>query len=98
VEYTLTQPLVSIFIPCYNEEKTIGLLLDAIRNQTYPLDHLEVVIADASSTDGTRQVIANYQQMHPEMRIHGGGESQAHNSRRFECGNPCFKWGNPHAS
>jgi glycosyltransferase involved in cell wall biosynthesis len=69
VEYTLTQPLVSIFIPCYNEEKTIGLLLDAIRNQTYPLDHLEVVIADASSTDGTRQVIADYQQMHPEMRI-----------------------------
>lgn len=65
----MTEPLVSVIIPCYNEEKTIGLLLDALEKQTYPLDHMEVVIADAMSTDGTREVIAGYLQSRPDFSI-----------------------------
>lgn len=48
---------VSVIVPCYNEEATIGILLAAIREQTYPLADLEVVIADGGSTDGTRAEI-----------------------------------------
>lgn len=65
----MSEPVVSIIIPCFNEEKTIGLLLDAIRGQTFDQDQLEVVIADANSTDSTRNVVADYQSSHPAMKI-----------------------------
>lgn len=60
---------VSVIIPCYNEEATIYQLLEAIINQTYPLDELEVVIADGLSTDHTRDKIQEFQQKHPELSI-----------------------------
>lgn len=50
-------PEVSIIVPCYNEERTIAGLLQAIDQQTYPSNRMEVVIADGLSTDRTRQVI-----------------------------------------
>ncbi len=50
-------PLVSVIVPCYNEQATIRLLLEAIYTQTYPRQALEVVIADGMSTDGTREEI-----------------------------------------
>lgn len=62
-------PLVSVIIPCYNEQKTIGLLLEALAAQTYPQQRLEVVISDAMSTDATREVISKYQQAHPALKI-----------------------------
>jgi glycosyltransferase involved in cell wall biosynthesis len=63
-------PQVSIIVPCYNEEKTIELLLSAIYRQTWPKSALEVVIVDGLSTDATRQAIARFQQTHPDLAIH----------------------------
>lgn len=60
---------VSVIVPCLNEEATIEFLLDAIRGQCYPLEKLEVVIADGGSTDQTRSRIEAYQTAHPEMRV-----------------------------
>ncbi len=60
---------VSIVIPCYNERRTIGQVLEAIRRQTHPLRHLEVQVADGMSTDGTRQVIADYARAHPDLAV-----------------------------
>ncbi len=62
-------PHVSIVIPCYNEERTIGQVLEALRAQTHPLDDLEVLVADGMSSDGTRRVIAEYAQAHPELSL-----------------------------
>ncbi len=62
-------PIVSLIIPCYNEEKTIRLLLDALLAQTYPLVKMEVVIADGLSTDGTRAEIARFQNEHPDLTL-----------------------------
>lgn len=62
-------PKVSVIVPCYNEEKTIGLLLEAIFCQSFPRTDIEVVIADGLSTDRTRQVIADFQRSHAEMAI-----------------------------
>lgn len=53
-------PYVSIIVPCYNEEKTIGLLLEAIKKQHYPLEKIEVVISDAYSRDNTKQKILEF--------------------------------------
>ena len=62
-------PTVSVIVPCYNEEKTIGLLLESLLKQTYPLDDMEVVIADGMSEDGTRREINAFKQTHPELTI-----------------------------
>lgn len=61
--------IISIIVPCYNEQDTIRLLLDSIDRQTYPKEDLEIIIADGMSSDGTRQVIADFQAEHPELRI-----------------------------
>lgn len=62
-------PSVSLIVPCFNEQARISQLLDAIRVQTYPLDKIEVVIADGMSDDGTRDAIQDYASQHPEMTI-----------------------------
>jgi glycosyltransferase involved in cell wall biosynthesis len=62
-------PLVSIIVPCYNEETTIPLLLRALNRQTFPRQDLEVIIADGGSTDGTRQAISGFQEDHPDLSI-----------------------------
>ena len=62
-------PSVSVIVPCYNEEHTIGLLLDAILKQSFPLDDLEVIVADGLSTDGTREVIHRFSRNHPKLNI-----------------------------
>jgi glycosyltransferase involved in cell wall biosynthesis len=62
-------PIVSIIIPCFNEQDTIGELLAAIHEQTYPRENLEVIIADGLSTDQTRQRIADFQAKHPGLDI-----------------------------
>ncbi|TLN17110.1 glycosyltransferase, partial [bacterium] len=51
---------VSILIPCYNEQATIGLLLQALYDQSYPRASLEVVIADGLSSDRTREMVAQF--------------------------------------
>ena len=61
--------IVSIIIPCYNEQDTIGELLEAINAQTYPHENLEVIIADGLSTDQTRQRVADFQAAHLELDI-----------------------------
>lgn len=62
-------PLVSIIVPFYNEQATIRLLLDAIRQQTFPTQDLEVVLADGKSEDQSRETISAFQAEHPELKI-----------------------------
>jgi succinoglycan biosynthesis protein ExoA len=66
---TNNQPEVSIIVPCYNEEETIQLLLDALLRQSYPAAQMEVVIADAKSEDCTRARITEFADSHPEFKI-----------------------------
>jgi glycosyltransferase involved in cell wall biosynthesis len=60
---------VSIIVPCLNEETTIRQLLDAIDSQSYPLNDIEVIIADGLSTDQTRAVINDFKLNHPNLAI-----------------------------
>jgi succinoglycan biosynthesis protein ExoA len=64
------QPFVSIIVPCYNEEKTIRHLLDSLREQTYPLSQMELIISDGISTDHTRDVITEFQKEHPDLKVY----------------------------
>jgi len=63
------QPLVSIIVPCYNEEKTIHHLLEAVIAQTYPLAQMELIISDGQSTDRTRDVIEQFRRKHKGLNL-----------------------------
>ena len=60
--------LVTIVIPCKNEELYIGKTLQSISDQI-KVNKLRVIIADANSTDNTRQVIARCQKQLSNLRI-----------------------------
>ncbi len=62
-------PKVSIVVPCYNEQSTIRLLLEALREQTFPRAEMEVIVADGMSTDYTRAAIAGFQQDFPDLEV-----------------------------
>lgn len=62
-------PRVSVIVPCYNEEATIGLLLEALANQTFPARDMEVIIADGLSIDGTRDRVRSFQERHPDLKV-----------------------------
>lgn len=49
---------VSIIIPALNEEKTIGFLLESVKAQDF--DDYEIIVADARSSDRTREVAESY--------------------------------------
>lgn len=50
------QPIISVVLPTLNAERTLDLCLRSLGAQDYPRDRLEIVIADAGSTDGTLAV------------------------------------------
>jgi len=51
---------ISVVIPVRNEERHIPAVLDALRNQDYPSDLFEIVVADGMSTDRTAEIVAQY--------------------------------------
>jgi len=60
---------ISIIIPCLNEEKTIGNVLQAIYQQNFPLEFLEVVLADGGSIDQTISKIERFKDQHPDLSV-----------------------------
>lgn len=51
---------VSVIVPAYNAEKTIGQCLNALFNQSYPKDLYEVIVVDDGSRDGTGDIAGSY--------------------------------------
>ncbi len=50
--------ILSIIIPTYNEEEYLPVLLDSIQKQSFT--DYEVIVADANSTDNTREIAEEY--------------------------------------
>lgn len=61
-------PPVSVVIPCYNEERFIGKVLENLAGQ-YEAERYEIVVVDGMSTDRTRRVVAEFMDRHPEVQI-----------------------------
>lgn len=63
------RPFVSVIVPCLDEERSIAGCLASILEQTYPLDRLEVIVADGGSRDATLAIVARTAAAHPTARI-----------------------------
>lgn len=62
------QPLVSVLIAAYNQEKYIGQTLDSILMQQCSFD-FEIIIGEDCSTDGTREICLEYQEKYPDQIV-----------------------------
>lgn len=60
-------PLVTIAMPCLNEEAYIEACLRSIQSQDYPRDRLELLVADGRSSDGTPGVLERLR--HEDARL-----------------------------
>jgi len=60
---------VSVVIPAYNAEDTIGRVLRALTEQDYPKEMMEVIVVDDGSTDGTYAVARFYAERYPYIRV-----------------------------
>ena len=60
-------PIVSIIIPCKNEEKYIRTVLDNIIAQDYPKHNVEVFVVDGMSTDESKTIIEEYSLKYPNI-------------------------------
>jgi glycosyltransferase involved in cell wall biosynthesis len=66
---TGTATLVSIVIPIYNEAGYIArCLASVLANDTLP-EPLDIVVVDGMSTDGTRDIVREISQSHPNVRL-----------------------------
>ena len=54
---------LSIIIAARNEEETIGPLLSALNNQTYPQELFEVIVVDDHSTDRRADVVKQFEKI-----------------------------------
>ena len=61
-----TFPLTSIIIPNYNGLRFLTPCLDALRAQTYPREHTEIILVDDASTDSSVAFVA---EQYPEVKI-----------------------------
>lgn len=60
---------VTIVMAAFNEEKVIGAKLNSIFDSTFPLDRVQVLIGNDSSTDKTKEIIKGFQLKHPSIRL-----------------------------
>lgn len=66
----MTLSVLSIIIPAYNEERTIHLILDKVRNVVLVNGITkEVIIVNDGSTDGTVQAVERYMAANPALGI-----------------------------
>lgn len=62
-------PKISVIIPCYNVEQYIEECMDSIVNQSIGLEHLEIILVDDASGDGTVAKLKSFEQQYPENVI-----------------------------
>jgi cellulose synthase/poly-beta-1,6-N-acetylglucosamine synthase-like glycosyltransferase len=58
---------VSIVVAAHDEAETIEACLNALQQQTYPRELLEIVVVNDRSTDQTGMLIDRYRRTHPEI-------------------------------
>lgn len=79
-------PLVSVIVPVYNGEKSIGECLKSITGQEY--DNLEIIVIDDGSTDSTGEIVESFRKNDSRIMLLqqvNGGVSAARNSGLDMC-------------
>ncbi|MCR2823821.1 glycosyltransferase family 2 protein [Lederbergia panacisoli] len=73
-------PFVSVIIPVYNSEKSLGYCIDSLINQTYK--DIEIIIINDGSTDNSEKIAQEYENKDLRVKVItkiNGGVSSARN-------------------
>lgn len=62
-------PLVTVIVPCRDEERYVGPCLESIMATAYPQSRLEVLVVDGRSRDGTRSIVEAWARAHAQIRL-----------------------------
>jgi glycosyltransferase involved in cell wall biosynthesis len=66
---------ISVILPCYNAQDTIGVQLDALTRQKWK-SPWEVIVANNMSTDASMQIVRRYINRLPNLKIIDADQSQ----------------------
>lgn len=84
-----TEPLISVLMPAYNDEDSIGYAIESVLNQTYK--NLELIIIDDGSSDKTGEVVFEYVKKDDRVRyiyqVNTGVAGARNRGVRESCGN-----------
>ncbi len=61
------QPLITVIVPAYNAQGTIGVALSSLLEQSW--QNIEVLVADDCSTDDTRAVVAEFAEQDSRIKL-----------------------------
>lgn len=61
-------PSISFIIPVYNGKDTIVPCMDSIISHL-PKENFEIIVVDDCSKDNTREIVTNYAQEHPKVKL-----------------------------
>jgi len=69
--HTECPSLVSVIVPAYNEERTIGKCLESILDQDYE-GEMEIIVVNDGSTDRTAEIVSKYPVKFIDLKVNGG--------------------------
>lgn len=74
-----SQPEVSVYIPCYNQEQFIRQAIESVARQQYDLGKLEIVVGEDGSKDRSPQIVQELQRKYAgrlAIRVVGDGQNR----------------------
>ncbi len=61
--------ILSIIIPCFNEESRIGPVLDKVLTAVVTGVEKDIIVIDDASSDNSMNIVREYSQKHPSIRL-----------------------------
>ncbi len=62
-------PSLTVLVPCRDEARSIGRLLEAVDRCDYPADRLSIVLVDDGSRDGTAALLTRWAAAGPSRTV-----------------------------
>jgi glycosyltransferase involved in cell wall biosynthesis len=63
-----SRPKCSIVVAAYNESKSFPILMNELLKKDFPGIDREIIIVESNSTDGTRELVKQYE-THPDIKL-----------------------------
>ncbi|QNQ80528.1 glycosyltransferase family 2 protein [Lactobacillus sp. PV034] len=75
------QPLISVIVPVYNDEKYLSLCLDSLLNQNYK--NLEIILIDDGSEDSSLKILNNYSEKDKRINVYHKKNTGVSDTRNY---------------
>ena len=82
--------LVSVIVPVYNVEPYLPRCLDSLLDQTY--EHIEIIVVNDGSTDGSGEICRAYAQKHAQIAYHAKENEGISATRNFGLERACGEY------